>query len=155
MGVVDVARLLGSVPRELPQSRQHPELRYELADDLVATPTSEGGMDVRAAGAVGREVDDGTALMPVYRRGAGGGAVVPTGRVLVRFAEGDRADAHREELAAAGYQLEQVLGYAPQAGWARAVSGSIADTLGHLHRLEALPGVENVEVQMVGEVARR
>ncbi len=152
---MDVAQLHASVPRELPQSRQHPELRYELADDLVATPTDEGGIAVLAAGAVGPEVDDATPVMPVYRRGHGGGVVVPTGRVLVRFAEGDSADAHREELAAAGYELEQVLAYAPQAGWARATSGSIVDTLGHLDRLEALPGVENVEVQMVGEVARR
>ena len=154
MDLVDVAHLLGSVPKELPHSREHPELRYELAPDLVATPAVDG-MALRAARAVGDDVDDDTPVMPVYRRGAGGGVVVPTGRVLVRFAEGDSADAHREELAAGGYELEEALSYAPHAGWARASSGSIADTLGHLDRLEALPGVENVEVQMVGEVARR
>ncbi len=58
-------------------------------------------------------------------------------------------------VGAAGYDLEEVLSYAPQAGWASATSGSLADTLGQLHRLEAVPGIENVEVQMVGEVGRR
>jgi hypothetical protein len=162
MANVDVKQLLASVPKVLPHSRQRPELQYGLADDLIATPATghdpgalrlEGGMAVRAVEEGG--VPEATPIMPVYRRGAAGGVVVPTGRVLVRFGEGDSAEAHRDELAAAGYDLDEVLSYAPQAGWARAASGSIADTLGHLDRLERIHGIENVEVQMVGEVGRR
>jgi hypothetical protein len=163
MANVDVKQLLASVPKVLPHSRQRPELQYELADDLIATPATghhsgalppvPGGMAVRAVEEGG--VPEATPIMPVYRRGAAGGVVVPTGRVLVRFSEGDSAEAHRDELAAAGYDLDEVLSYAPQAGWARAASGSIADTLGHLDRLERIHGIENVEVQMVGEVGRR
>ena len=158
MSYVDARELLGSVPKVLPYSRQQPDLHYRLAEDLIATAATAhpGGaphMAVRAVDA--GDVDAATPVMPVYRRGEGGGVVVPTGRVLVRFADGDSADAHRDELAAAGYDLEEVLGYAPQAGWVRATSGSIADTLGHLGRLQGVPGVENVEVQMVGDVARR
>jgi hypothetical protein len=163
MANVDVKELLASVPKVLPHSRQRPELQYELADDLIATPASgddpgalppgQGGMAVRAVEE--GSVPEATPIMPVYRRGAAGGVVVPTGRVLVRFGESDSAEARRDELAAAGYDLDEVLSYAPQAGWARAASGSIADTLGHLDRLERIPGIENVEVQMVGEVGRR
>ncbi|HEX2273600.1 MAG TPA: hypothetical protein VHG90_06990 [Acidimicrobiales bacterium] len=149
---MDVRELLASVPKVLPHSTQQPELQYQLLDDLVATPAA-AGLAVRAVDA--GDVDAATPVMPVYRRGEGGGVVVPTGRVLVRFADGDSADAHRDELAAAGYDLEEVLGYAPQAGWVRATSGSIADTLGHLDRLQGVPGVENVEVQMVGDVGWR
>ncbi len=160
---MDVKELLESVPRVVPHSRQRPELQYELADELIATPAAghepgalhvvEGGMTVRAANEGG--VPEATPVMPVYRRGHGGGVVVPTGRVLVRFADGDSAEAHRRDLAAAGYHLEEVLSYAPQAGWASATSGSIGDTLARLDRLEAVPGIENIEVQMVGEVGRR
>jgi hypothetical protein len=149
---VDVRELLGSVPEVVRHSSQRSDLRYELAEDLVAT-FEAGGVAVRPLDA--GDIDDASAVVPVYRRGDGGGVVVPTGRVLVRFPDGDAADAHRDELAAAGYYLEEVLGYAPQAGWVRATSGRIADTLGHLDRLEGVPGIENVEVQMVGEVGRR
>ncbi|HEX2043192.1 MAG TPA: hypothetical protein VHF24_11205 [Acidimicrobiales bacterium] len=149
---MDVRELLGSVPEVVPHSSQRSDLRYELAEDLVAT-FEAGDVAVRPLDA--GDIDDASAVVPVYRRGDGGGVVVPTGRVLVRFPDGDSADAHRDELAAAGYYLEEVLGYAPQAGWVRATSGRIADTLGHLDRLEGVPGIENVEVQMVGEVGRR
>jgi hypothetical protein len=152
MANVNARELLRSVPKLLPHSSQRPDLHYQLADDLVAMPSAEG-VAVRPLDAA--DVDEVAPVLPVYRRGDGGGVVVPTGRVLVRFAAGDSAVAQRDELAAAGYDLEEVLGYAPQAGWVRATSGTIADTLGHLDRLEAVPGIENVEVQMVGEVGRR
>ena len=164
---VDVAELLASVPRELPHSRQRPELRYRLADDLVAVAVAgaepapgagravEGGMTVRPVAALGATADGAVAVGPVYRRGDGGGVAVPTGQALVRFPDGDTAEAHREELAAAGYEIAQVLGYAPQAAWVRATSGSIADALSNLDRLDAVPGIENVEVQMLSEASRR
>ena len=163
--VVDLDQLLASVPKELPFSRQRPELRYQLADDLVAVAGGEagpeaaavleGGISVRPASTLGGETDEDAAIRPVYRRGPGGGVAVPTGLVLVRFAEGDPADGHRRDLAAAGYQIEQVLGYAPQAAWVRADSGGLPEALRHLDRLDAVPGIENVEVQMVSESSPR
>lgn len=157
MSYVNPRELLASVPKVLPHSSQRPDLHYRLAEDLIATAATDhpGGAPQMAVRAVDAGDVDAAPVMPVYRRGEGGGVVVPTGRVLVRFADGDSADAHRDELAAAGYHLEEVLGYAPQAGWVRATSGSIADTLGHLDRLQDVPGVGNVEVQMVGDVGRR
>lgn len=161
---VDVPELLASVPRELPHSRQRPELRYQLADDVVAVSGAEpghgavhaleGGITLQPVAALDA-VGEGVTIGPVYRRGEGGGVAVPTGQVLVRFPEDDSADAHREELAAAGYEIAQVLGYAPQAAWVRATSGSVADALRDLDHLDAVPGIENVEVQMLSEASPR
>ena len=155
---VDAEELLARAPRQLPLSTERPELRYEIADDLIAT---HGELERPLAQTVGPavEAEDAatgqTTLGPVYRRVPGGGLVVPTGRVLVRFAEGEPVERHRDELAGAGYDIEEVLSYAPHAAWLRARSGDIADTLAGLDRLAAQPGIENVEPQMVGEVWRR
>ncbi|HEY6425157.1 MAG TPA: hypothetical protein VIY28_18330 [Pseudonocardiaceae bacterium] len=97
----------------------------------------------------------GAAIAPVYRRTPGGGWAVPTGRVLVRFAAGESADQHREDLADAGYVIDEVLRYAPHAAWVRARSGDLADALTRIARLAELARVENVEPQMVSEVSRR
>lgn len=74
------------------------------------------------------------------------GPTGPTGRVLVRFAAGDRVEAHRDELRAAGYELEAPLGFAPQAGYVRAAGG---DAAAGLDRLRAIPGVEHVEPEVL------
>ena len=76
----------------------------------------------------------------------------PTGRVLVRFAAGDRVEAHREELAAAGYELDAALGFAPQAGYVRPAAGGAA---AGLDRLRAIPGVEHVEPEVLMERGAR
>jgi hypothetical protein len=163
---VDVEKLLARVPRRLPVSTQRPELRYEIADGLIAThggPANQGapallpaeGIAVLPAAEVAGITADHVTIGPVYRRVPGGGLVVPTGRVLVRFAEGTPAEHHRDELAEAGYDIEEVLSYAPHAAWLRAPSRDIGDTLAQLDRLVAHPGIENVEPQMVGEVSHR
>lgn len=152
------------VPRRIAVSSGRPDLGYEIADDLIAI---HGGPE----GAVAHQAAEGIAMVPVaearamagdggtfgpiYRRAKGGGLVVPTGRVLVRFAEGEPAEHHRDELADAGFDIEDVLSYAPHAAWLRARSGDIADALAGLDRLAARPGVEHVEPQMLGEAARR
>jgi|tagenome__1003787_1003787.scaffolds.fasta_scaffold19856657_1 hypothetical protein len=92
---------------------------------------------------------------PVYRAGPGGPIAVPTGRVFVRFQEGTDAASRAGELAAAGFSIESVPSYAPHAAWVRPGSESVADALVDLDRLRALPGVENVEPQLVSEAARR
>ena len=76
----------------------------------------------------------------------------PTGRVLVRFAAGDRVEAHRDELRAAGYELDTPLGFAPQAGYVRPAGGDVA---AGLDRLRAIPGVEHVEPEVLIERSAR
>jgi hypothetical protein len=73
----------------------------------------------------------------------------------VRFAEGDSPEHHREGIVEAGYEIDQVLAYAPHAAWVRARSGRIPDALARLPSLEALPGVEHVEPQMVSPASPR
>ena len=150
---MDPEELLARVPHQVAASSERPELRYEIADDLIATHGGPDGPVTHSVGAAGAAAQG--AIGPVYRRMPGGGLVVPTGRVLVRFAEGEAAEVHRADLADAGYEIEEVLSYAPHAAWLRACSGDIGDTLAQLGRLAAHPGVENVEPQMLGEVSRR
>ncbi len=155
---MDPEELLARAPRQLPVSTERPELRYEIADDLVATlgqPEQSLAQTVRPLVEVAGAATGETTIGPVYRRVPGGGLVVPTGRVLVRYVEGEPVERHRDELAGAGYDIDEVLSYAPHAAWLRARSGDIADTLAGLDRLAAQPGIENVEPQMVGDVSRR
>ena len=141
-------------------------VRYELSHDLIATHGDGGAgpplvsLDGGAISVRPVETDAGpgpeqAAVGPVYRRVPGGGIAVPTGRVLVRFAEGDSPEHHREGIVEAGYEIDQVLAYAPHAAWVRARSGRIPDALARLPSLEALPGVEHVEPQMVSPASPR
>lgn len=156
--------MLAAAPAEVRHSTQRREIVYTLACDVVAAhdagadgrpaPSHHAGpVTIMPAGEA--PPAPGTVLGPVYRRKAGGGLVVPTGIALVRFAEGDRVERHRERLAAAGYEIEQALPYAPHAASVRAHSAEIADALRGLVRLEQLPGVHNVEPQLLSEPARR
>jgi hypothetical protein len=146
--------------RSAPATLELPGASGELAGDLVAVH-GDGPPDgalarldervsVHAASALAARAPSPELLGPVYRRPSGD-VLVPTGRALVRFASGDRVDAHRGELAGAGYELEQPLGFAPQAGWVRRADGDIAEALAGLDRLRALPGVEHVEPQVLME----
>lgn len=84
-----------------------------------------------------------------------GGLVVPTGRVFVRFAEGDSAARHEGAIKAAGYRVEQVPGYAPNAAWVVASDGEVGTALSRVGSLVTIPGVERVEPQMEGERSTR
>lgn len=125
------------------------------ADDPGAVLAFPGqGISVERSSSLAEGHGEGT-IGPVYRREPGGGVAVPTGRALVRFAEGEAAAERGDELAAAGYKLEGVPRYAPHAAWVRASGGGIAETLQNLDRLERLPGVENVEPQMISRAEPR
>lgn len=165
-GTVGPARSARSAPRRLPAGGEHGGCAYELAEDLVAihragvagTAAATGAGDaisVEPAGSRAAESAEDAHPGPVYRRVPGGGLAVPTGRVLVRFSEGVAADEQRDELARAGYAVEEILGYAPHAAWVRAGSGQIADALRDLPRLEGLAQVEHVEPQLLSQAARR
>jgi hypothetical protein len=144
------------VTTELPEAVRAAPLELDVpsegslrrADDVVAV--HDGEPAVRPAG----EARDARAVGPVYRR-SGGSLAVPTGRVFVRFGEGEPVRARTSDLEAAGFEVEEVPGYAPHAAWVRPASGRVADALAGLDRLRRVQGVEHVEPQLVGEVARK
>ena len=147
-----------SAPRELPVSTAHPELRYQIAEDLVADATApDPAATIRpAADAPATSAEGGSAdLAPVYRRGPEGDLVVPTGRVLVRFADSDDAADHEPDLRAAGYVLDHVLPYAPNTAWVRKRGNDIGEALHAMERLSSVPGVAVVEPEMIGTSSKR
>ncbi|MEO7944426.1 MAG: hypothetical protein ABIR34_13590 [Marmoricola sp.] len=142
-------------PGHLPVSTAHPDLRYELVAELVANPSEADPIaSIRAAPSPAEASATGD-LGPVYRRVPGGEMVVPTGRVLVRFTEGDAATDHQDDLRTLGYVVEQVLPYATHTAWVRAATGDIAAALRDLDQLSKLPGVVALEPQMIGSSAKR
>jgi hypothetical protein len=144
-----VATELPAPVREAPLELDLPaEGRLRRADDVVAVHDAEVAVKPL------RDARDARSVGPVYRR-SGGSLAVPTGRVFVRLGEGESVRTRTSELEAAGFQVEEVPSYAPHAAWVRPASGRIADALGSLDRLRRLPGVEHVEPQLVGEVARK
>lgn len=90
-------------------------------------------------------------LSPVYTLEPNGSLAVPTGLVFIRFAEGVDVESQHEAINQAGYEIEQSLAYAPHAAWLRPKSGNIKDAIAGISRLEAIPNVENVELQMLME----
>jgi hypothetical protein len=79
---------------------------------------------------------------------------VPTGRVLIRFQPGDSVAEHAAEIERAGYRIEEVLAYAPQAAWLF-TDGGIAPALRQIDQLEAITNVQLVEPQLIRAAARR
>lgn len=102
-----------------------------------------------------KRLSDSQTLIAVYGLEPGGSFAVPTGRIFVRFAEGVEASSQRRAIEQAGYTLDEVVSYAPNAAWVEARTGDIAQALSDLPRLEKLPQVENVEPQLLMERARR
>lgn len=162
---VDLPPALTSAPSKLAQGGAR-EAAWELAGDLVAAHgpglgedpllTLDGGrVSVHRRARLASRLPAGAALGPVYRMSPGGGIVVPTGRLLVRYAAGSRIEEHADQLARAGFEVDQGLGFAPHAGWVRARSGSIADALGAVAALRGLAGVEHVEPEAVMEMSGR
>lgn len=109
--------------------------RFE-GDDLAVIPLDSA-----------RDVDPGR-IGPVYRDRAGG-LTVPTGRVLVSFGEDDEARAHARAFASVGFELLEVLRYAPHAAWVQPLGAGPAEALARLERLRSLPGVTRVEPQLL------
>jgi hypothetical protein len=91
----------------------------------------------------------GEALQPSYELPGGGVAASPTGRILVRFANADTMEKRRKDIEAAGYVIDEILSYAPQAAWVRAASGDAGEGLSGVTKLEAIAGIEEVEPQML------
>ena len=92
---------------------------------------------------------------PLYSLTPGGSPSFPSGDVMIRFGEGIEAAIRQAEIETAGYRIERILPYAVQAAIVRAASGLLSDTLGGVARLAKIPGVENVEPQMISARAKR
>jgi hypothetical protein len=90
-------------------------------------------------------------LSPIYTVQPNGSLAVPTGLVFIRFAEGVDVESQREVINRAGYEVAQILSYAPHSAWLRAQSGNIADAIARIPQLQAIPKVENIEPQMLME----
>ena len=95
-----------------------------------------------------------TDLEPIYEAD-GGGEARPTGRILVRFGSPDELDHARGAIGEAGYDVERVLSYAPQAAGVRSATGAIADGLRNIPKLESIEGIENVEPEMLRKKSNR
>lgn len=95
----------------------------------------------------------GAVYLPARQKGSN--VAVPTGRVLIRFLPGDTAAEHAAEIERAGYRIEEILSYAPEAAWLTAAAGGIAPALQRLNQLEIISNVQHVEPQLLRPAARR
>lgn len=146
-------------PTQLPVG---PSVKYELRADLYAVtgprdqlepdPLTVINDDARNAIAIYEGIpQSSTESTPVYASGGDGPLAVPTGRVFVRVAPSLTPSARRARFKAAGFAIEQVLSYAPNAAWLRPIAGGIAHSLSEpaLRALRAVPGVVHVEPQLL------
>ena len=159
---------LTDFPKMVPASSGNPQQKYERVDTHFAVHGSEGGDAAEATLEFGPEKitvfpmdhfnDVGSRVSqttPVYTLRQGGTLAVPTGRVFVRSAGNRKIEDFAEQFRKAGYEITQTLSYAPNAGWLRPISSSIASSLAGLDKLTAIPGVENVEPQMLTKPAHK
>lgn len=157
--------LVAGFPREIEFDTNSGRTRYALAQGVYAVHGGKvGGEPLLRLESEGIEVHEGTpptevphgtVITPAYRLGPQGPLAVPTGAVFVRLEEGHRLEALQERLADVGFTLTQVLPYAPHAGWARASSGRVQDTLEKFTVLLGLESVAAVEPQLLTERRKR
>lgn len=158
--------VLAAFPATIELGRAQPPRRYVLRPELIAV---HGNLPSGVAAAEAESLAPGITLLPatlagrvgtgaqvtaVYSLGSAGRPLVPTGRILVRFGESGRAEAHRDAIERAGYRLVEPLVHAPHAAWVDSPDGP-ASALRGLGRLEALPGVVHVEPEMAGRRTTR
>jgi hypothetical protein len=86
---------------------------------------------------------------PVYSAGPDGPLAIPTGRMLVRLADGVRIEDRRASFEAAGFEIDKMLSYAPNAAWLRPARGGVAAALPRAADLGNLPDVVHVEPQLL------
>jgi hypothetical protein len=91
----------------------------------------------------------------VYALEPSGPLAVPTGLVLIRFADNIIAVDQKQALQRIGYIIDQELAYVPYALWLKSADGNIAFALNNVSLLEAQPHVENVEPQLLMESVHR
>lgn len=145
-------------PANIVHSTERPDVRYRINPEYFALPETAhlSGEPVSQFDGyrVYRSEDVGTApaeSLPVYQTAPGGSMMIPTGAVLIRFAEGNDVNSRTQDIAAAGYRVTEVLPYAPNAAWVQTESGSPRDALKLLDKLANLSDMENVAPQFVTE----
>ncbi len=153
-------------PAQLKHGMANPTQVYQRADDLHARlPASRGPASAGATPPASIDETQSLQLMGgpakgpqahvVYRDKVSGQVVIPSGRVLVRFADGVNAQDRASALQAAGYRIAKVLSYAPHSAWVESLAQDGAAALQGLPALETLADVENVEPQWLSPRAAR
>jgi hypothetical protein len=165
-----LVNILAESPLRLEGGSIHPGLKYERLKDYFAIHNFpnrrwiERAILVLNGGKIAvvrrtlfseDEIFGPQVIGPVYQLLPNGPLAVPTGLVFVRFDEAISLKEKTPVISRTGYRIDQVLSYAPHAGWLRAESDSISDALRGIDRLEALENVANVEPQVLMESARR
>ncbi len=144
--------ILDGFPREILASSKPEAQTYKVLPGHYAIHEAEDKVTVLTGSP--EAVPKGK-VTPVYSLIPNGSPSVPTGLSFIRFGEGIAVSDREAELQQAGYEIASTVSYAPNAAWIRARSGKIADGLAGLKALEKLPGVENVEPQMLSDSPRR
>lgn len=86
---------------------------------------------------------------PVYGRSEDDLPAVPTGLIFIELKEGQQVEKKRELLLNKGYQIREVLKYAPHCAWLVSDQGNIAEALNHLPGLMQVPDVQNIKPQLL------
>ena len=165
-----MTELFANYPKKFKVSTQHAEDYYLLQKGIYAI---HGEIPAPCKSAVVATIEEGklvickgipdelppsvdrNTICPVYALQSSGPLAVPSGRILVRFADNITAVSHKEAFQRIGYIIDQELSYAPQALWVKSANGNIAFALNNISLLEAQSYVENVEAQMLMESVRR
>lgn len=88
-------------------------------------------------------------ITPVYARDPHGPLAVPTGQIFLRFTPDVKTEERRGNLADHGYAIVHIPSYAPHTAWVQATNGDIATSLLNIEQLNGLPGLVNVEPQLL------
>jgi len=143
----DVVDALARFPDRLPAGKQAGSGDWVKVPGRIALVDDEAQSVTIFAGAEPPDPGD-SRLRPVYAL-SGSRPAAPTGRVYLRFDPEVDARSRADEIATAGFAIERTVSYAPHTVWLRVESGDAADALSRLPTLEQLPGVANVEPQML------
>jgi hypothetical protein len=145
---------LSEFPPRLRASTEHSEVIYVRAKEYYAVRNCPPGAprvfsinDGEYSVIKGQPKRDDESVSAVYEFGAT--LAVPTGRVFVRFAIGVDASRRKSQLLQVGYDIDQLLSYAPNAAWLRDADDDAAVALSRVEELERLDDVENVEPQLL------
>jgi hypothetical protein len=151
-------------PSRLCASSSHPEQTYQRADKLYVVKSTSQTQQRNVALTL---EDDGVTYLVIRGEpaanadagavymGNGGLMFVPTGRVFVRLDDDMPLEAHAEAFRKLGYVITHVLPYAPNAGWLERADKDAAEALRGIPDLACLPGVQNVEPQLLTVRAQR
>jgi hypothetical protein len=154
-----------SYPRRISAVLEHPESVYTMVDgyfavrgpltshhplSLVATLEDDLAL-YRGTPPDAVLSDQRLTVIPVYALSSDGPLAVPTGNIFLRYEESVDITTQREAIERAGYALPDALPYAPYSGWVRRSDGRIDEALAHMDALFRLPGIANVEPQMVSK----